>query len=125
VAEVIFAMILLALLLYRFVYMRAIRAAMSQLDMPNNLILLARIVHLGMYVSLALIAITGSIIGGLYYSGVKEGLVLVAILLLHEIIFWTSVTLMGLHIAGAIYHRLKGDGVWSAMVPILKEEPDK
>jgi len=27
--------------------------------------------------------------------------------------------------AGAIYHRLQGDGVWSAMVPILKEEPDK
>jgi len=31
----------------------------------------------------------------------------------------------GLHIAGAIYHRLQGDGVWSAMVPVLKEEPDK
>ena len=41
------------------------------------------------------------------------------------IFFWASVNLMGLHIAGAIYHRLQGDGVWSAMVPILKEEPDK
>jgi cytochrome b561 len=78
-----------------------------------------------MYVSLALIGITGLMIGGLYYFGVKEGLVLEAILLLHEITFWISVNLMGLHIAGAIYHRLQKDGVWSAMVPILSEESDK
>ena len=123
--EVFFAIVFLSLLLFRFVYMRSARAAMPQLDMPKSLILLARVVHLGMYASLALIAITGLIIGGLYYFGVKDGIVLEAILLSHEIFFWTSVNLMGLHIAGAIYHRLQGDGVWSAMVPILKEEPDK
>jgi len=123
--EVLFAIIFLSLLLFRFIYMRSARAAMPQLDMPKSLILLARIVHLGMYASLALIAITGLIIGGLYYIGVKDGLVLEAILLSHEIFFWTSVNLMGLHIAGAIYHRVQGDGVWSAMVPMLKEEPDK
>ena len=123
--EVLFAITFLSLLLFRFIYMRSARAAMPQLDMPKSLILLARIVHLGMYASLALIAITGLIIGGLYYIGVKDGLVLEAILLSHEIFFWTSVNLMGLHIAGAIYHRVQGDGVWSAMVPMLKEEPDK
>jgi cytochrome b561 len=123
--EVSFAIVFLSLLLFRFVYMRSARAAMPQLDMPKSLILLSRIVHLGMYASLALIAITGLIIGGLYYFGVKEGLVLEAILLSHEIFFWTSVNLMGLHIAGAIYHRLQGDGVWSAMVPIMMEDPDK
>ena len=123
--EVLFAIIFLSLLLFRFIYMRFARAAMPQLDMPESLILLARTVHLGMYASLALIAITGLIIGGLYYFGVKDGLVLDAILLSHEIFFWTSVNLMGLHIAGAIYHRLQGDGVWSAMVPVLIEEPDK
>ena len=123
--EVSFAIVFLSLLLFRFVYMRSARAAMPQLDMPKSLILLSQIVHLGMYASLALIAITGLIIGGLYYFGVKDGLVLEAILLSHEIFFWTSVNLMGLHIAGAIYHRLQGDGVWSAMVPILKEGSDK
>ena len=102
--------------------MRSLRAARSPLDMPKNLVLLARTVHLGMYISLALIAVTGLIIGGLYNSGVEEGLVLEAFLLLHEIIFWTSVNLMGLHIAGAIYHRVKRDGVWSSMVPIFKEK---
>ena len=123
--EVFFAIVFLSLLLFRFVYMRSARAAMPQLDMPKSLILLARVVHLGMYASLALIAITGLIIGGLYYFGVKDGLVLEAILLSHEIFFWTSVNLMGLHIAGAIYHRLQGDGVWSAMVPVMREDPDK
>jgi hypothetical protein len=48
-----------------------------------------------MYASLGLIGITGLMIGGLYYFGVKEGLVLKAILLLHEITFWISVNLMG------------------------------
>ena len=125
IKEVLFAITFLSLLLFRFIYMRSERAAMPQLDMPKSLILLARVVHLGMYVSLALIAITGLIIGGLYYFGVKDGLVLEAILLSHEIFFWTSVNLMGLHIAGAIYHRIQGDGIWSAMVPMLKEDPDK
>jgi cytochrome b561 len=120
--EMIFGMLFLALLLVRFMYMRSARAAMPSRDMPKNLILLARTVHLGMYVSLASIALTGLIIGGFYYFGVKGGLALEATLLLHEIFFWVSVNLMGLHIAGAIYHRFKGDGVWSAMVPLLKEK---
>ena len=123
--EMIFAMIFLLLLLFRFMYMRPARAAMPHLDMSKNLILLARTVHLGMYASLALIALTGLIIGGLYYFGVKDGLALKNALLLHEIFFWISVNLMGLHIAGAIYHRIKGDGVWNAMVPLLKENPIK
>jgi cytochrome b561 len=46
------------------------------------------------------------------------------ILLSHEIFFWTSVNLMGLHIIGAFYHRLRSDGVWNSMVPILKEKTD-
>ena len=37
----------------------------------------------------------------------------------------TLVNLMGLHIAGAIYHRFKRDGVWNAMVPILREGTGK
>ena len=123
--EVVFAVVFLSLLLFRFIYMRTAKAALPQLDMPKPLILLALTVHRGMYVSLALIAITGLIIGGLYYFGSKNGWVLEAVLLLHEICFWISVNLIGLHIAGAIYHRRKGDGVWNAMVPILPEKPGK
>lgn len=125
VTEVVFAVVFLSLLLFRFIYMRTAKAALPQLDMPKPLILLALTVHRGMYVSLALIAITGLIIGGLYYFGSKNGWVLEAVLLLHEICFWISVNLIGLHIAGAIYHRRKGDGVWNAMLPILPEKPGK
>ena len=125
VTEVVFAVVFLSLLLFRFIYMRTAKAALPQLDMPKPLILLALTVHRGMYVSLALIAITGLIIGGLYYFGSKNGWVLEAVLLLHEICFWISVNLIGLHIAGAIYHRRKGDGVWNAMVTILPEKPGK
>ena len=125
VEEVVFAVIFLALLLVRFIYMRAVREGKPELEMPNKPILLARAVHLGMYISLALIALSGLMIGGLYYFGLKDGVVLGTILLLHEIFFWTSVNLMALHVVGAIYHRLQGDGVWSAMVPLWKEAPDE
>tara|TARA_B100001093_G_scaffold424318_1_gene417455 strand:- start:29 stop:505 length:477 start_codon:yes stop_codon:yes gene_type:complete len=125
VEEVVFAVIFLALLLVRFIYMRAVREVMPELEMPNKLILLARAVHLGMYISLALIALSGLMIGGLYYFGLKDGVVLGTILLLHEMFFWTSVNLMALHVVGAIYHRLQRDGVWSAMVPLWREAPDE
>ena len=64
IQEIFFTLIFLSLLLFRFIYMRSVRAARPTLDMPKNLILLARTVHLGMYISLALIAVTGLIIGG-------------------------------------------------------------
>ena len=120
--EVLFTVLFLSILLVRYIYMRTVSAAMPALDMPRRLILLAKIVQQGMYVSLTLIGVTGLAIGGLYYSGVKGGLLLDAMLLAHEGVYWASVNLMGVHIAGAIYHRFKGDGVWDAMVPFFKEK---
>ena len=120
--EVLFTVLFLSILLVRYIYMRTVSAAMPALDMPRRLILLAKIVQQGMYVSLTLIGVTGLAIGGLYYSGVKAGALLEAVLLAHEVFFWVSVNLMGAHIAGAIYHRFKGDGVWDSMVPFFKEK---
>ena len=120
--EVLFTVLFLSILLVRYIYMRTVSAALPALDMPRRLILLARTVQQGMYVSLTLIGVTGLAIGGLYYSGVKEGALLEVVLLAHELFFWVSVNLMGAHIAGAIYHRFKGDGVWDSMVPFFKEK---
>ena len=120
--EVLFTVLFLSILLVRYIYMRTVSAAMPALDMPRRLILLARTVQQGMYVSLTLIGVTGLAIGGLYYSGVKEGALLEVVLLAHEGVYWASVNLMGVHIAGALYHRFKGDGVWDAMVPFFKEK---
>ncbi len=120
--EVLFAIVFLVLLVARFIYMRSTRPTAMPNDMPRNMALVARFVHLGMYVSLAMIAISGLMIGGLYWSGIKEGALMEAVLLSHEVMFWTSINLIGLHTIGAIYHRQKRDGIWDAMVPVWKEK---
>ena len=119
--EVVIAIVFLALLFARYVYMHSKGATVMPSNTPKHILLLARAVHLGMYASMALIAISGLAIGGMFWSGIKEGALFGAVLLGHEIVFWLSVNLIGLHIAGAVYHRLKGDGIWSAMVPFWKE----
>ena len=119
--EIAFAIVFLVLLFGRFVYMRSTRPTAMPSDTPRNMMLLARAVHLGMYICLALIALSGLTIGGLYGSGIKEGAVLEAVLLFHEIVFWTSMNLIAIHIAGAIYHRYLGDGIWDSMVPVWKK----
>lgn len=122
--EIILAIIFLVLLVARFIYMHSTRPSVLPVETPKNILLMAKVVHLGMYISMALIAVTGLIIGGLYWSGIKDGVLMEIILLSHEIAFWTSINLIGLHIAGAIYHRLQADGVWSAMVPVWVEKTD-
>ena len=121
--EIVLAVVFLLLLLARYVYMHSTRPTVLPGDTPKWVQLLAEFVHLGMYLSLAMIAVSGLVIGGLYWSGIKEGTLMGAILLLHEIFFWTSVNLIAVHIAGAVYHRFLGDGVWSSMVPFWKENP--
>ena len=75
-----------------------------------------------MYLCLALIPLTGLLIGLLFWLGLKEGLLINLVVGAHElsvsIIYW----LIGLHILAAVYHRLKNDGVWSSMVPLWKEK---
>ncbi len=54
--EVLFTVLFLSILLVRYIYMRTVSAAMPPLNMPRRLILLAKIVQQGMYVSLTLIS---------------------------------------------------------------------
>lgn len=121
IKEVIFAAIFLVLLLARYIYMHSTRSTVMPVDTPVRIAFLARTVHLGMYISLAMIAVSGLMIGGLYWAGTKEGALMEALLLLHEIVFWLCMNLIAVHTVGAVYHRLRCDGVWSAMVPIWKE----
>ena len=70
---------------------------------------------------LALIPLTGLLIGLLFWLGLKDGFLIDIAVGAHEfavsVIYW----LIGLHILAAVYHRLTRDGVWSSMVPLLKE----
>ena len=120
--EVVFALVFLFLLLIRFIYMKATQKSSLPESTPKPQIMAAKIAHNGMYLCLALIPLTGLLIGLLFWIGLKEGLLINLVIGAHElsvsIIYW----LIGLHILAAVYHRLKNDGVWSSMVPLWKEK---
>ena len=67
-------------------------------------------------------------IAGLYTIGYtvnatpdEEQTIIDVVLDLHGTVADLSYVLIFIHITAAIYSRLKGEGVWSSMVPILKE----
>jgi len=113
--EMVFATVFLLLLLARYIYMHSTQSTVLPGDTPKRMMWLAQTVHAGMYISLALLALSGLGIGGLYLSGIKEGLFFEVVLLSHEIIFWISVNFILAHIVGALFHRFMGDGIWDSM----------
>ena len=120
--EVIFATVFVLLLLIRFIYMKTTQKSSLPDSTPKSQLLAARVVHYGMYACLALIPLTGLLIGLLFWLGFENGFLINTVVEVHEfsvsVIYW----LIGLHILAAIFHRLKNDGVWSSMVPFLKEK---
>ena len=120
--EIIFGVVFVILLFARFAYMK--KTQRSALPENTNKLqkIAAKFVHFGMYVSLGSIALTGLAIGGLYKLGLQEeGLIMEAVISIHEFSVSATYWLVAVHILGAIFHRIKNDGVWSAMVPFSKE----
>ena len=122
--EMAFATFFLVVLVARFVFMRSTRPTALPANTPVKMKRLATTVHLAMYAGLALIAITGLIIGGLYWAGNTSGAPMELALQVHEIAVNTSYFLIAGHIAAAFYHRRKADGMWNSMVPIWRERSD-
>ncbi|ODA30717.1 cytochrome B [Veronia pacifica] len=120
VFEIVFAFLFVTLLGIRFVYMKNTQTSLPS-ESPEWQKKAARIVHLGMYLSLAIIAISGLIIGGLFWQGKSEGLLIDSIVVLHELSVSSSYALISVHIIAALYHKILKDGVWSAMVPMSKD----
>ena len=126
--EVIFAVIFILLLLIRFVYMRTTQKTSLPQSTPRSQVIAAKVVHSGMYICLALIPLTGLLIGLLFWLGLEDGFLNNLVVGSHELVVSLIYWLIGLHILAASYHRLKKDGVWSSMVPFFKEvssEDDK
>ena len=119
--EIFFALGFLALLVLRFFYVKATQK--SALPETANALqkVLAKLVHYGLYLSFASIAVSGLIIGGLYYFGVSQDYLMAGIIVLHEIAVTVSYYLIGIHILAAVYHRLLRDHVWIAMVLFWRE----
>lgn len=123
--EMGFALVFLLVVLLRYLYMSRTQETALPADTPRWQKIAARTVHLGLYASLAGIALSGLLIGGLYWLGLRDGILIEAVVELHGALVSLSYWLIGLHIAGALFHRLRRDGVWSAMVPVWKEKAER
>ena len=119
--EIVFAVIFLFLLAIRFIYMNKTQETSLPDDTSKIQKIAARTIHLGMYSTLAGTAITGLLIGLFYRLGFTEGLFIDFLTAIHSFVVNGLYWLIGIHIIAAVYHRLKKDGVWSSMVPFLKE----
>ena len=86
--------------------------------------LLAKAGHLAMYVSLGMIAVSGLIIAVLFSQGGAGATGMDMALGLHEASVMASYLTIGLHVAAALFHRFKGDGIWTSMVPVWTEKKD-
>lgn len=119
--EVIFALGWLILLAMRYVYMSKTEGPELPGDTSQFQIIAAKVVHLGMYISFAAVAITGLLIGLVFWMGLKSGILVGAILGLHDISVNVTYLLVIIHIIAAVLHRFKRNGVWDSMVPVWKE----
>ena len=118
--EIAFALLFILFLVARFVYMKRTQKSSLPPYTPMLQRVIAKAVHYGLYIGMISIAFSGLVIGCLYWFGLKSGVIIETLIGWHElsvsIVYW----LVGLHLIGAIYHRLKNDGVWQSMVPTLK-----
>ena len=122
--EVVFASLFLAVLAARVIYMSKTQTSALPPETSKFQRQAARMVHLGMYASLAAIPITGLAVAGLFSAGLKSGLMIDFVTELHGFVVSVSYWLIAIHIIATIYHRFLGDGVWTAMVPFCKENLD-
>ena len=120
--ELLFAFILIVLLVARFTYMTKTQTSSLPKETSALQKLLAKLVHLAMYLALASIALSGILIGVLYWMGIKSGLFIVLVVNVHEMSVTACYWLIGLHVSAALFHRFKNDGVWSSMVPFWREK---
>ena len=119
--EVYFALIFLVLLAVRFFYMTRTQKTALPDNSPAFQKIAAKAAHYGLYISLASIALSGLMIGALFGLGIKEGLIMGAVIELHGAAVLLSYWLIGVHVLASVYHRFRRDGVWNAMVPFWKE----
>ena len=123
--EIIFAIIFLFLLLIRLIYMKKTQKTSLPEDTPRVQKIAAKIVHNGMYALLTGTVLSGLLIGFLFWIDFRDGILINIVIFFHELNITLLYWLIGIHILAASYHRLKRDGVWSSMVPFLKEKKIK
>ena len=122
--EILFATVFLVIVILRYSYMNRFKTFLGARE-PVHIVhyYLARSLHKAMYVVFILLPLSGLLIAALYTKGYQseDELLMEAALGLHSLAAQASAVLILAHIGAAVYSRIKGEGVWSSMVPILKE----
>ena len=122
VFEVVFASVFLVLVVARYVYMRRFETFQgSVVPVHRYHKRFARWMHVAMYLCLVLLPLTGLAIAALFSQGIESGLAMDAAIGLHALSADLSYALIALHIAAALYSRVKGEGVWTSMIPVFTE----
>lgn len=122
VFEIIFASVFLLLVIFRYTYMRRFETFQgSTVPVHRYHKRFARTMHVAMYLCLALLPLTGLAIAALYTQGLDSGLAMDAAIGLHGFSADLSYALIAIHVLAALYSRVKGEGVWTSMVPVFTE----
>ena len=117
--EIIFAIIFLILVLVRYFYMKDTPALLgAHEDMSKGHLFIAKSVHRLVYFSLIMLPLSGLIIAGIFNLGMRDLEIAIAV---HEFSAFLSYVVITLHVGASLYSRFKGEGMWNAMVPVLKE----
>ena len=117
--EILFAIFFLIIVLIRYFYMKDTPTLIgANDDVAKGHLFIAKTVHRLVYFSLIMLPTTGLIIAGLFNLGMGGIEIAIAI---HEFSAFLSYVVIGLHVGASIYSRLKGEGLWNAMVPVWKE----
>ena len=120
--ETFFASVFLLIVILRLTYMRRFKTFQGATHPPHRIhAFIAKSVHRGMYTALILLPLSGLIIAALYSQDIKTGPLQDVALEIHGFAATLSYVMIATHVSAALYSRVKGEGVWSSMVPILKE----
>ncbi|MEC7167876.1 MAG: cytochrome b/b6 domain-containing protein [Candidatus Thermoplasmatota archaeon] len=120
--ETTFAAVFLLIVILRLTYMRRFKTFQGAIHTPHRIhAFIAKSVHRGMYAALILLPLSGLIIAALYSQDIKTGPLQDVTLEVHGFAATLSYVMIATHVSAALYSRVKGEGVWSSMVPILKE----
>ncbi len=121
--EIIFASVFLLLVVIRYGYMRRFETFQgSVVPIHRYHKRFARLMHVAMYLCLILLPVTGLAIAWLYTQGIGEDQLTMDVAIgLHGFSADLSYVLIAIHLVGALYSRIKGEGVWTSMVPVFTE----
>ena len=117
--EILFATVFLIIVLLRYFYMKDTPTLLgAHYDVHKGHLFIAKTVHGLVYFSLIMLPATGLLIAALF--SLEMGGVEIAIVI-HEFSAFLSYVVIALHVGATLYSRIKGEGLWNAMVPVWKE----